>query len=290
MPASGASRLNVAYQEIEQWSPALIRGALISVCLLAAAVIGRRFDDRLITGMPAFVKPAKFGASGAIYLFTLAYMVRALPRTRALRIATWAISGILVGETVLIFFQAARGTTSHFNIDTPLDAAIFSTMGIGIAMVWVMSAVILWQHWRSPASDRAMALALRLGLVLNIAGAGTGWLMTQPRPAQMAAMQRGEHPFVVGTHTVGASDGGPGLPVVGWSRDHGDLRIPHFLGMHAWQLLPLLLLGLRRVRGEQRDGVERMAIAAAMLCCSLVFTGALLQALAGRPLMSLSLR
>jgi hypothetical protein len=43
-------------------------------------------------------------------------MVRALPRTRALRITMWAISGILVGETVLIFLQAARGTASHRRI------------------------------------------------------------------------------------------------------------------------------------------------------------------------------
>ncbi len=41
------------------------------------------------------------------------------------------------------------------------------------------------------------------------------------------------------SHTVGAADGGKGLPVVNWSRQHGDLRIAHFLGMHTLQIFPL---------------------------------------------------
>jgi hypothetical protein len=271
------------YRSALPWSPPLIRMTAVCSGLLVIALVGLIADPRVITGVPAWLKPAKFAASGVIYLFSLAFMVRDLPRSRAVRIATTAIAWIIVAETVLIFVQAARGTTSHFNIDTPLDIAIFSSMGTGIAIVWVMSAVLLWCHWRTPATDRAMAMALRFGLVLNIIGSGVGWKMTQPRPEQFAAMKRGEHPFVAGSHTVGAPDGGAGIPLVRWSSTHGDLRVPHFLGMHALQIIPLLLVGMRRLRNRRDDGAERIGVLFTFAACSAIFGFALVQELAGHP-------
>jgi hypothetical protein len=276
------------YPDIERWSPPLIRGAVISALLMAIALGGLLLDSRIITDAPAWLKPAKFGASGVIYMLSLAWMIRDLPRTRALRIASNLIAWILVVEIALINLQAARGTTSHFNIDTPLDTVIFSSMGIGIATVWLMSMLLLYQHLRSKASDRTMAIALRLGLALNIVGAGVGWTMTQPRPAQLAALKRGEHPMIAGSHTVGGKDGGPGLPVTRWSQEHGDLRVPHFLGMHALQLLPLIVLGLRRVRQRQGDTPERAAVMIAGAACAAIFLAALAQALSGHPLLPLT--
>lgn len=41
-------------------------------------------------------------------------------------------------------------------------------------------------------------------------------------------------------HTIGSEDGSAGLPIVNWSKNHGDLRVAHFFGMHALQLIPLV--------------------------------------------------
>ena len=160
---------------------------VVCLVLLLLALIGSVVDDRTILGAPAMLKPAKFGASGAVYLFTLAFMIRDLPRSRTLRVAATLIAWIIVLETVLIFVQAGRGVSSHFNVNTPLDIAIFSAMGMGIATVWILSMLILILHLRTPTVDRAMGTALRIGLALNILGAGVGWRMTQPSAEQIAA-------------------------------------------------------------------------------------------------------
>ncbi len=252
------------------------------------SLVGLLIDDRVIAGAPAWLKPAKFGASGAVFLWSMAWMTQELRSTRVLRMSEALIGSILVAEILVIMVQAGRGRLSHFNVDTPLDSTLFAAMGVGIATVWVLTMLVFALHVRAPHTDRPLAFAFQAGLLLHIVGAGVGWVMTQPRPQQLDAMQRGAHPFVVGAHTTGGQDGGPGLPLTRWSREHGDLRVPHFVGMHALQLLPLLLLGVRAARGRRTDRQELVVLGAVGGVAYLLFAGALWQALHDYPLLRMA--
>ena len=269
-------------------SPALMRVATIATLLLIPIGLGLLLDPRQVGGAPAWLKPAKFAASTVIYALTMAWMVEELPRTRALTAACWFIGWFSLLETVLVSIQAARGTASHFNIEQPVDFAIYGAMGIGIIFVWVSSMAVLWLHLQSPARDRALALAFRLGLALNILGAGSGWIMSTPSQQQFAFVRQGGHPRIVGAHTVGApDDSAPGMPILHWSRTHGDLRAAHFLGMHAFQVLPLLLVFVRRARRAPDEARDRRLVLVSAAVCAAVFTGVLALALSGRPLLPL---
>jgi hypothetical protein len=250
-----------------------------------ASLVGMLVDPRIITGAPAWLKPFKFAISTAIFSLTLAWIFQWLTdRPRVRRVAGWTTAIVFVLEVAIIDVQAWRGTTSHFNVSTPLDATLFSVMGVGILVQTLASVAVAVALWRQQFTDRLIGWALRLGMTLTIAGAMIGPLMTRPTAAQLATARAGGGIPTVGAHTVGGVDGGPGVPVTGWSREHGDLRVPHFIGLHAIQALALIALGLRRWRRPEVVRV-RVLVAAAAAYASL-FLLLLGEALRGRSLVA----
>ena len=231
--------------------------------VLALALIGLAVDPRQVTGAPAWLKPAKFAVSISLYSFTLAWIFTFLegwPRTR--RWVGWTTAIVMFIEMAIIGGQAYRGTTSHFNASTVLDTTLFSIMGAAIVMQTLSSVAVAVALWRQTFGDVALGWALRLGMTLTIAGAFTGGLMTTPTSEQLARARAGERMTIAGAHTVGAPDGGPGLAGTGWSTEHGDLRVPHFLGLHALQALPLVALALARRRAQDHIRVRLVWISA----------------------------
>ena len=115
-------------------------------------------------------------------------------------------------------------------------------MGAAIVLQTAASLAVAVALWRERFADPALGWALRLGMALTIVGASTGGLMVRPTEAQLADARAGRGMPIAGAHTVGAPDGGAGLPGTGWSVEHGDLRVPHFIGLHAVQALGLFAL------------------------------------------------
>ncbi|MGW1378671.1 hypothetical protein ACWD6P_31020 [Streptomyces sp. NPDC002446] len=216
--------------------------------LAVVAAVGLIVDDRVLAGSPIWFKPFKFAVSFVVYGLTLAWMLSRRPAPG--RAGVWAAHTVVAAgliEMAIITGQAIRGRRSHFNIETPLDQGLFVIMGLTIVVLWTGTLVIALLLFRARLGDRAATWAIRLGLLIALAGLLLGGLMLAPTPQQQAA---GELGTVIGAHSVGVPDGGPAMPLTGWNTTGGDLRIPHFVGMHALQALPLFLYGIEALAGR----------------------------------------
>lgn len=242
-----------------------VMAVLTVVCLAGLAV-----DPRVLGGQPIWAKPLKFSVSFVLYGATLAWMISlvAAPATRRwARRAGLVVAGAGAVEMVAIVGQVVRGRPSHFNVATPLDLAVWSVMGTTIVVLWVATAGIGVLLLRERTLPIDTAWAVRLGLAVTLLGMAAAFLMTSPTGAQIAAARSTGTLTTAGAHAVGVPDGGAGLPLVGWSTTGGDLRIGHFVGLHALQGLPLLALALillaPRVPALRRVGVRARLVGVA---------------------------
>ncbi|MFD4030833.1 hypothetical protein ACFWVP_09940 [Streptomyces sp. NPDC058637] len=226
------------------WHRPLVLFSASMVVMAVVAAVGLLVDDRVVAGSPIWAKPFKFALSFVPYTLTLAWMLTLLTRGR--RTGWWAgtvVALACLGEMVIITGQVARGRRSHFNNETPFDATLYSAMAVTVVILWAGTLAIAILLLRARIADRASAWAVRSGVLIALAGAGLGYLMTRPSALQREAGDL-DTADVIGAHSVGVPDGGPSMPLTGWSTTGGDLRVPHFIGMHALQALPLFLLAL----------------------------------------------
>jgi hypothetical protein len=135
-------------------------------------------------------------------------------------------------------------------------------MGTFIVFVWMMNLLLAVMLLRQRMPDRAFAWSLRFAVLISAVGMAAAFFMVMPTPEQATAIASGYGPHIVGAHSVGVTDGGPGLPVFGWSTVGGDLRAAHFVGLHALQVLPFIgwLLTRRRSVGAQLAATDRLIL------------------------------
>jgi len=252
--------------------------ALLAVVLLIAVLV----DPREVLGTNLWLKPLKFSISVGIYALTLSWLIGQLTRMRRIARIAGTVSVVgLVAEMVIIVGVAAVGQTSHFNVSTPFHTTLWSIMAFSIVVVWMMTLVVAVALFRNPLGDAARTLAIRAGAIIAVIGMGLAFLMTGPTAQQLDDFQG-----IAGAHAVGVADGGPGLFLLGWSTVAGDLRIPHFVGMHALQALPLLIIVLellaRRVRVLANSDVRLRLVRVAVVTYSATLAVLTWQALAGQ--------
>lgn len=226
-----------------------------------------------VLGVHPALKPFKFAISIAIFLGTMGIVLPSLAieeRTREVVAALFAVT--MVVEMVSIVGQALRGTTSHFNVRGPVDALVWNTMMLAIVVASTLMAFVALVATSRPlvAADgqplpNALSLAWRAGLWL--------FLLVPLSGFAMGGRLR---------HSIGGEDGGPGLPFVNWSTQHGDLRVAHFFAMHAVQVLPLAAWALLRL--DVGNGARIVTLALVITVMSATCIGALVQAFLGRPL------
>lgn len=238
----------------------LLAAAVFAALIALIASVGYFADTRELVGVPIWHKAAKFGISITIYTLTIAWMLQFLPRRS--RLVWWLGTSIAIAITIellLIVLQIIRGQMSHFNVSTPFDAGIYYTMGGFIAGVWMTNLVLGIHLALRRMPDRTAASGIRWGTAIGLIGMALAFAMTVGEWGIVDMDTEG----LAGAHSIGAADGGPTMPITGWNTESGDMRVPHFLGLHGLQAIPafaIILSLLARRRCVLRDEATRVRL------------------------------
>jgi hypothetical protein len=256
-------------KELERRDRVLARLGWFQIALLALMLVAMVFDHRTLLGLNVWIKPSKFAVSITIYVWTLAWFMPYLIGVRwAKGLIRWGTVATMGIEIVCIAGQAARGTTSHFNHGSAFDGNIFGVMGLAIAFSTLLDVLMLILFFgRHVPLATTYLWGIRCGLFGAILAAGVGVMMASN-----------------GAHSVAGRDGGPGLPIVNWSTQCGDLRAPHALLLHSLQILPLAGFALSRPRTSTMPRGAMAGFVAITMLYAVLCAVAFRQAVAGRPL------
>jgi hypothetical protein len=243
-------------------APAFTGLAMALTLAMLPLLTAMALDMRLFQGDSVWLKPLKFHMALAIYLITLAFYARFMPPTGGLwRAFVAAVCLATLAEVAWIGGAASFQTASHFNITNPVMGTLYGLMGVFAVLLTSASLVMGLTILRNPDVAPTLRLSLALGLIATFA---------------LTVLVAGYMSSNMG-HFVGTST--RTLPLMGWSRDAGDLRVAHFFATHALHAIPLVGLAASRLSPPQ----GRATVIAATLAYSAATLALFAQALAGRP-------
>lgn len=239
------------FNELRKRNKALFWFGWTHVGLLLLAFVMYQFDHTVIMGINAWIKPMKFSISIAIYAWTFGWLLYYTTNKQAKTIITIGLIITMLVEVGLIYMQAFRGTTSHYNIYTAFDGIVFAAMGIFIGINSLINFYAIIVFFSKGVTVEGAALwAWRSGLALFfLGGISGGWMVSH-----MA-------------HTVGAMDGGPGIPFLNWSTLAGDIRAAHFIALHGLQALPFATFLFSKILTKQSTTISYLFIALYTSAC-----------------------
>ena len=246
-------------QELKFRNPTLLYFGLI--CLVAALIffILAQTTNIQVYGVNAWYKPLKFSLSTFLFSWAMAWYCHYLPQFN-IDLFNWTIIILLGFEILYIAIMAGKGQTSHYNTSSPFYSAMFSLMALAATLVTLYTAYVGLLFFSSsfPALSIYYLWAIRLGILIFVIFSFEGFVMGSKL-----------------SHTVGAVNDNSNLFIVGWSKTVGDLRVSHFIGMHALQVLPLLSFYIFK---------NIKATVLVSILYGLLAVATLVQALQGKPL------
>ncbi|HEX5432793.1 MAG TPA: hypothetical protein VFY05_01035 [Candidatus Angelobacter sp.] len=219
-------------------------------------------------------KPIKFAISFATFVWTVSLLLRQL-RVPAylIQLLRRAMTGSIIVEMLCLAAQAWRSanlsgsaTFADWSIQQMTTAMVSVNTAVLVALLVVFCGKTTWTR----VTDTAMVLAIRLSMVIFLGGNAVGGYM-----------------LARGSHTVGAKDGGPGLPFLNWSTVAGDLRISHFIAIHAIQIVPLAAWLLWQMSPRPAVKPRKLLVYAVALLTALLVGGTFVQAMLAQPVIAL---
>lgn len=234
---------------------------LFCVILSIVCIILTKTTTTQVHGVNAWFKPFKFAVSIGLYSWTMAWYCDYLSDFNVTPF-NWIVITLFGIELIYIVFQASKGQLSHFNISTPTYSFLYSLMGIIAVLVTLYTAYIglLFFTQSFPDLPSYYVWSIRLSILIFIVFSFEGGLMGSRM-----------------NHSVGALNDNSNWWLVGWSKTVGDLRVSHFIGMHALQLLPLLSFYIFK---------NTKATIVISILYGLLATLTLVQALNGKPIIT----
>lgn len=216
-----------------------------------------------------WMKVIRYAGGLAIYAWTMALFLQHLhDHAGLLKFVRWSTFACLMAETLAITAQAIRGVPSHYNTSGSDNAIIFAVIALAIFINTLIAFLVLFLFlWEDVDLPRAYLMGIRLGFVLFMIGSLEGMVM-----------------IINQAHTIGAADGGPGLPFLEWSTKAGDLRAAHLAGIFGIQVLPLVGYGIHRLMKDRQVVAQVVLMTALAGLWVFVFSRLFSQAMAGRPL------